>query len=96
MNTTPGKWLVRAANYGLNIIAETDHGNHVLIAQVAETSTKVNEPERAPFDAALISAAPELLRTLEQILDCNKRLGAISRPVADEARAAIAKAKGGQ
>lgn len=81
---TPGPWYTKA---------KPDSLQGLVISEVTGASIAVTYD---PRDAHLVSAAPELLRTLEQILDCNKRLGAISRPVADEARAAITKAKGGQ
>lgn len=47
-------------------------------------------------DTRLRSAAPDLLAALEDMLRCNHELGAISRPVANAARAAIRKAKEGK
>lgn len=45
-------------------------------------------------NARLIAAAPELLEALKEMLRCNHELGAISRPVANQARATISKAEG--
>lgn len=50
-----------------------------------------NDNSRWPADAALIAAAPDLLAFAELVAET---FGS-SSPIADDARAAIAKAKGG-
>lgn len=62
----------------------------VHIAYVSVTEIVTEEEARA--NARLIVAAPELLAALQDMLACNHELGAISKPVADQARAAIRKA----
>lgn len=50
--------------------------------------------DEAHANARLIAAAPELLEALQAVMDDNRRLGAVSRPNGEAARAAIAKAEG--
>ncbi len=93
---TPGPWKIRINRQGPKVIHETTPGNAVLIAQVCETSTKMDEPDRAVYDAALITAAPELLEALQQLLALHEPTNSLAR-LRNEytaARAAIAKATG--
>lgn len=81
---TPGPWHAMPFNGGETIYA---HDNH----RVAECLATGKHGEKHEANARLIAAAPELLAALQNILAANPDLA----EVADEARAAIAKATGG-
>lgn len=97
---TPGPWLVRCQGYRLTVFHPTKNSDHVIVRQVEETSTTVDQPDRKPFDAALISAAPELLEALEHLVALLEPLedsGALNVPglaTLNGARKALAKASG--
>lgn len=68
-----------------------------MIAQICETSIDVSDPERSPYDARLIAAAPELLESLDQMeraFCANSDIPNYQRAALERARAAIAKATG--
>lgn len=89
---TPGPWHVD----GDNVFGQCENWFGYLICEPLGGT-----PEQAQANAALIAAAPDLLATLEEIVDCH---AALTRQVGHNddtavclvaARAAIAKAKGG-
>jgi len=61
---TPGPWKLEH----LQVVAPSPRypTSNLLVAQVYETSMMVDEPDHANADAALISAAPELLEALKE------------------------------
>jgi hypothetical protein len=76
--------------FGLN-------GNRGRIADIPLSVPNYTAEEQESHARRIVRACnshEELLRTLEDVLDCNHRLGAISHPIAIEARAALKKAKG--
>lgn len=81
---TPGPWHAMPFKGGETIYAADSH-------RVAECLASGKHGEAAEANARLIAAAPELLAALQNILAANPDLA----EVADEARAAIAKATGG-
>ncbi len=99
------------SNQGPKIVHETKPGNYVVVAVVWETENEVGKPDRAPFDAARITACvnackginpdavPELLQTLDRIASgefaANVTPAEQVSAMRNIARAAIAKATGG-
>ena len=83
--TTPGPWAVSPTKHRTLIV--TAHGFHVTAMEGA-----------SPEDAALMAAAPALLAALQKLVRAIDRLPG-NNPLdglADEARASIANATGGQ
>ena len=85
---TPGPWHKK----GSRVYHQSNPGG--LKTDIAECFRDVGGPLPCEANARLMAAAPDLLAALEAVMACNKELGAISRPIGNEARAAIAKAKG--
>jgi hypothetical protein len=86
---TPGPW---SFGYGDHICIEDKDERIIAFCNLQNENGDEDEA-----NAKLIAAAPEtkrqrdaLLEALKETLRCNHELGAISRPVADQARAAIA------
>lgn len=76
---TPGPYHVASTGNHQGLVVSEKGGINIAVTYRKE-------------DAPLLASAPELLKALQAMLTCNKELGAISKPVADDARAAIAKA----
>lgn len=85
---TPGPWTQTGTN------VRTKDGGLICTAanHWADTTTPLVEKEA---NARLISAAPELLEALEWLVDDWERVTGRTLPDDHEAKAAIAKAKGG-
>lgn len=85
---TPGPWRY---DY------ETGYCGEIIASNGKEVATFTDEPN-AP-DARLIAAAPELLlalRSLMNLFEQHEKVAHITSPVGNYARAAIAKATGGE
>ena len=82
---TPGPWVLESPESGGRVLAQD------------ERATIIHTPTGSPFnelviaDARLIAAAPDLLEALQAMLSIGQPDG-----LAENARAAIAKATGGQ
>ena len=102
MNHTPTPWTHHKAHYTPewrkdNHIIETAEPQPSKISgfdPTVENVCHMAKPEDAEFIVRAVNSHDELLAALEAVMKCNKELGAISKPIADEARAAIANAKG--
>lgn len=93
---TPGPWKAYDATAGTHIVAENEEGD----ARVAYVKVCLADfsPKAQQANARLIAAAPELLAALEALVG-EADLGEVDlddgdRTKLDNARAAIAKAKG--
>lgn len=88
---TPGPWRIGTPGPNGCYTVGTERG--LMTAMVAHSINEPDQKEQAIADAALISAAPELLEALEYVMD---RL--VDKHETDEAavqaRAAIVKARG--
>lgn len=97
---TPGPWKLD----GAVVEAKWENGESVMICQAGGTrwggcssATEYNKRmrEENTVNAALIAAAPELLAALEFCADAlNTEAGGLYKAHIEQARAAIAKAKG--
>ena len=87
---TPGPWKV--ANNSRSVLAGTVKINQQAgpAAQSAAVEAKNEFTLRA--NAKLISAAPEMLEALTELVEWSKRSNGTSKQVVDKAKAAIAKA----
>jgi hypothetical protein len=84
---TPGPWVVHEDDMGLSI-----HARDLLVADLVQH-------DEVDANAALISAAPDLLAALERLLEHGERLNIYSQAGEDaqviaQAKAAVAKARG--
>ena len=89
---TPGPWRV-AKHDSLKDVRHIDAGPH----GYERDTLAIVQGKRSESNARLIAAAPELLSALEALLE-QADLGEVddeTRPIVEQARAAIAKANGG-
>jgi hypothetical protein len=85
---TPGPWKINE-EHPYRIIGREEGKPYNIV--IAETCGYKFMREQ---NARLIATAPELLRALEQLLDLQQRYTNVSLKEFDQARTAIAKAKG--
>lgn len=90
---TSGPWFItgRQTKY---IEARIGGGMLQEIAAVGPTAEDSGYGEQQSANAALIAAAPELLQALERYLECDPAQSVGGDTPANQARAAIAKARG--
>jgi hypothetical protein len=91
MSYTKGPWKIKAENHCYYERIESDQG----LVVVFKGGARVYNRE----DLLLILAAPDLLETLEELLntptfDGSQKTSAIRRKIKNKAKAAIAKARG--
>ena len=100
---TPGPWIYQPGDMDGDIFIESENEDRsgVLVAKVENDGPRAKEadgyiPEKmALANAALIAAAPDLLAALEFCADAlNTEAGGLYKAHIEQARAAIAKAKG--
>jgi hypothetical protein len=97
---TPGPWLMAAPkdydSDGIGVMAKNKYGVHYYVARAGYMGSA--DPDYAEANARLISAAPDLLAALQNILDYERDsipdAGTYGREVYDAARAVISKATG--
>lgn len=95
---TPGPWLFEdissaTENDGMGYI----YGLRSTSDPIAHTGDAVFTPKENRANAHLIAAAPDLLEALQSMMGfygMDERRGEVSGVIFDEARAALAKAKG--
>lgn len=95
MKHTPGPWAVGRALSNTNAVPIRKDGENIAWVCGLDSALELS-PEETAANAALIAAAPELLRELKILLNlCERYAGpCICGGELTEARAAIAKAKG--
>jgi len=91
---TPGPWYIHdfrgmGGSYSISCVTP----DHITIADIGRGLD--NTDEEALANARLIAAAPALLEALIDTLECYNNIDELSDVVWDNARAAIAKARGG-
>ncbi len=94
---TPGPWRFTEGEY-LYVNGTGDDGKRTFILQRTIKGNRLSEQERIRADARLIAAAPDLLEALKEIFRelAWDQLPPHKRSLAENARAAITKATGGQ
>ena len=89
---TPGQWEAYEAKHGWIVEAPgSTPSSRVTVCSVYETALTTDQPDRAPIDASLIAAAPDLLEALLGCIPALEDAGLIAGPLV-KARAAIDKA----
>jgi hypothetical protein len=90
---TPGPWVVKQSEWGISVQCEkSPSGLPFAVTPVCEIE---QEPDTGGLeDAALIAAAPDMYAALENALKVAEFEGHPFRPWQEEARAALAKARG--
>jgi len=69
INHTPGPWVARIDNYGIDVIKNDDSAFGIVVFGSKIELQDANYPiEQAEANAKLIAAAPELLEALQDIL----------------------------
>ena len=91
---TPGEWFTHREGHS-TVYVECRIGGG-LIQEVAACRPTAAGREQQEANARLIAAAPELLEALQEVADCGAEAWGEDRPCVRIARAAIAKATGGQ
>lgn len=89
MSPTPGPWRRIGATVQAGSIADS---NHEVVADCAFSGDL--EDTQGEDNARLIAAAPELLKALELVLDVDGYSYGVRAKAVEQARAAIAKARG--
>ena len=95
---TPGPWILTCNDK--DFLIESPEGiSAKLLATLPVhrlgSGDRVPQLSEQTANARLIAAAPELLRVLERITDIYEKTGPMPSAIASEARADIAKARGG-
>lgn len=93
MNHTPAPWHPHRSESGF-VVVYSDGQNRSHVARLFD-STLCEEHGSLEANAHLIASAPELLSALEWLVDDWERVTNRTLPDDHEAKAAIAKAKGG-
>lgn len=94
---TPGPWLCYAQTRGFAVESFDSNGHNPGICDVNGADERKAEGREINYaNARLIAAAPELLAALERVLECHRLKISLDTNAAalEQARAAIAKAKG--
>lgn len=93
---TPGPWEAEARQHGMAIYANYKNAPSEYLALINGYEESKEDRDRNRANARLMASAPDLLSALERVLEChrlkislNTNAGAV-----EQARAAIAKAKG--
>lgn len=68
---TPGPWVARIDNYGIDVIKDDDSSFGIVLLGTRNELKDFNYPiEQAEANAKLIAAAPELLEALLLVIEC--------------------------
>jgi len=91
---TPGPWEVFNGDCCTNPGIEAEGQSIVVYGSRDDCGIHGKDIAEIEANAALISAAPELLQALEELANCGAEAWGEDRPCVADARAAIAKARG--
>lgn len=96
MNHTPGPWLVDRAGEVRDINSDGQEWGAVANVTPNQLGKRMISEDEADANALLIAAAPDLLRACESVIRSmdGTFMSVVTGDVANDVRAAIAKAKG--